>query len=391
MTLSKVHVDHLGTELPKRVLLVCNSTQVSGAEISLKLLVNNLNRKKYKPILLLPENVSLGYSIDKTTQVRFAPLIRFTRTINPLLLLKYFGNIFLTVKNILKIIRAENISLIHSNSTNAHIYGCLAGLIAGVPTIWHVRDYVSLGILGTLLEHFSTKIACVSKCVNGQKPFRYSKKAEVIYNGIDFAEWSPNSQVDLWNKLGLDQDVLLIAQIGQLGPWKRHRDFILTAERVVQRFKRVHFLIVGSDLFGENIQYIKELKQLILNKKMQPFFTFVKHHERVIDIMSRIDVLFHPAVHEAFGRVIVEAMALKKPVIAINSCGPQEIIDTNRTGYLVDPGDVDAMSRKLLMLLEDKALRNKLGEAGRKYVKSHFGLHRHVDRMETLFELALKK
>ena len=85
-----------------------------------------------------------------------------------------------------------------------------------------------------------------------------------------------------------------------------------------------------------------------------------------------IDLVLHPASREPFGRTIIEAMAMAKPVIAVDACGPAEIISHRKDGILVPTGDIEAMASWAVDILTDADLALKIGEAARTKVETHF-------------------
>lgn len=102
--------------------------------------------------------------------------------------------------------------------------------------------------------------------------------------------------------------------------------------------------------------------------------------------MSQIDILIHPAINEPFGRVLIEAMSIGKPVIAYNCGGPKEIIVNNETGYLVEPYNYGEIAKKTILLLENEELRLQFGKAGRKRVIEKFNIEGYVSEMEDVFD-----
>jgi glycosyltransferase involved in cell wall biosynthesis len=200
-----------------------------------------------------------------------------------------------------------------------------------------------------------------------------------------------NPGTDFRINAGISSETKIIAQIGQLIPWKKHMDFILSAEKVLSKFTNVKFFIVGSDIFGEFKTYREELQQLIRNRNLESSFHFIDQVVDISSVLNCIDILFHPAIDEPFGRIIIEAMFLQKPVLAANSCGPKEIIIDGQTGFLFRPADLDHMAERMLYLLENPQLCNELGLAGKKRVEDHFDNRHQVKLLEKIFDNLLNR
>jgi len=145
-------------------------------------------------------------------------------------------------------------------------------------------------------------------------------------------------------------------------------------------------LIVGDDLSGKEKRYKKQIETEILKAGLEKHFSFLGFIKDIKEIYAQIDVLVHPAINEPFGRAIIEAMAMGKPVVAYNCGGPKEIVINNKTGYLIEPYDYRGLAEKTLQLLESRELRIKFGKAGRTRVIEKFNIERYVKEMEEIFE-----
>jgi len=347
---------------------------MSGAEVSLASLLRNLDPERYLPVVLLPGEGPLYDELKDDFHVRFVPMRRFKKARNPLLLLLYFINVCRAIWQISFILRKENIKLIHSNSTNAHIFGGIAGWINGVPSVWHVRDTVPLGILGKILFALSARVIVTSRFVK-EAVSNYAEntgqdKILMVYNGVDLSVFS--------HIIEQKTKIPGIAMIGQLVPWKRHDDFIRTAKKVLAEIPDAKFFIVGDDLFDDHPAYKAELKKMAGSLGTEKSVIFMGYCRNIPQFLNGIDVLVHPARVEPFGRVIVEAMAMKKPVVAVRNGGPSEIIEDGKTGYLVRPGDIENMAGAVIDLIRNPNMRKEMGKRGRKKVEESFGIIKHA-------------
>ncbi len=113
--------------------------------------------------------------------------------------------------------------------------------------------------------------------------------------------------------------------------------------------------------------------------------TFLGHRTDICETYAQIDVLVHPAIDEPFGRVMIEAMAMEKPVVAYNCGGPKEIILNGETGFLIKPHDYSEMAQKTILLLNDRSMRRKFGKKGRVRVCEYFNLNECSGKMTQLF------
>jgi len=208
-----------------------------------------------------------------------------------------------------------------------------------------------------------------------QLPFKH--KTELVYNGIDTTKWKVNYEFlnKIKDELDIDRNVILVAHIGQLIPWKRHDLLIEVAQYLIQDCElKVHYVIIGDDLFDDFPDHKRHLQHMVKSLNLSEQISFLSYRGNLAEYLNGIDILLHLADNEPFGRVIIEAMALEKPVIARNQGGPKEIISDNCSGFLVTSSEPSMIAEKLRILINDSNLRRGFGRVGRSIVKSKFSI-----------------
>jgi len=140
---------------------------------------------------------------------------------------------------------------------------------------------------------------------------------------------------------------------------------------------------------GAPTPYQEELEKEVLRLGLDGAVTFAGYHEDIPQVMSSIDILALPSRTEAFGRVLIEAMAGAKPVVAFAVDAVPEVVEEGVTGLLVPPGDVAALGDAIRKLSLDPLLCLRMGEAGRTRVENNFGLREHARKIESLYEEVL--
>jgi glycosyltransferase involved in cell wall biosynthesis len=134
-------------------------------------------------------------------------------------------------------------------------------------------------------------------------------------------------------------------------------------------------------------EYAEQLEQRVRALGLERELTFTGFRSDMPDVMGGLDVVVHASVRpEPFGRVILEAMLLGKPVIATRAGGVPELIEEGRTGFLVAPGDAAALASRLARLAADEGLRRRIGVAARAWAVERFSLHRHVESMSAIYD-----
>ena len=369
----------------KKVLIINNSARISGAETSLLTFLHHCHPEKYAVTLLVPPGAELARMAPHCT-IKTWNLRRIQKSGNVLRLLAQLAGVAWSTVRLSFFVRREKVDVIYANSNQSQLYACLLNVLVRRKSIWHVRDNPGHAGLARLFAWGSSCIICISRHVYDQVPASRTVK-HLVYNAVDADAWRPAAAGPaLPGALGVDPDPLLVGLVGQLIPWKRSHDLVEVAAQVVRAHPRVHFVVIGEDLFGKNGPYTAHLKKAIRDRQMERHFTLTGFRENVIDYVRRLDVLVHLAHDEPFGRVLIEAMALEKPVVAIRGGGAPEIINDGRTGFLVDRGDLPGFAARLVTLLKDQRLRTRFGKNGRRDVLERFSVREHVKKIEEIID-----
>jgi len=206
-------------------------------------------------------------------------------------------------------------------------------------------------------------------------------KIVLIYNGIDLEKFKIENG-SFRENLGL-KDEFLVGTVGRFINWKGYEYFLKSAKLVLEKIKDVKFLIVGIET-NEN-SYLRYLKKLAKKLNIQKNIIFLNRVEDINLVFNSLDVFVFTSLKESFGRVLVEAMASYKSVVAFNKFGPSEIIENNISGFLVKPKDYKELASKIIYLLENKDIRERLGKNARKIVEDKFSLDRCIEDIKKIY------
>jgi len=192
-----------------------------------------------------------------------------------------------------------------------------------------------------------------------------SGKIDVVYPPIDLSRFDPDRIGRLQRSdLGLAPSTPCFGIVGQLVDWKGHQVFLNAARRVFTAMPQASALIVG-EAPSDRAAYRAALEEQATRLGISDRVRFLGYREDVADLLKLMDVVVHASVlPEPFGRVLVEAMAMKKPVVASMAGGPLEIVEDGRTGFLVPAGDDAAMATRIVELLSAPEEARRIGEAG---------------------------
>lgn len=277
--------------------------------------------------------------------------------------------------------------LLYTNSQKALVIGALAGKISGKPVIWHLRDMLTADHFSQAHRRLAVTLAnlMVARVIANSKATAAAfirsggraEKVRTIYNGIDptpFESVAPAEVDTLRRTLGL-AEVPVISAFSRLAPWKGQHVLL----EALTHLPGVHALVVGEALFEEDT-YARALREQAKNLKIADRVHFLGFRQDVPQLMRLSDVVLHTSVApEPFGRVIVEGMLARRPVVAARAGGAVEIIEDRVTGHLVPVGDAKALARVIAYLLEDPVRARALAEAGYSAALERFSLQRMLE------------
>jgi glycosyltransferase involved in cell wall biosynthesis len=359
------------------VLVISNHGEIlGGGEISLLSLLEGLGRSRWTPIVVVPvEGAVASRCRTLGLPVHVIPLPTIHRP-GPALLRSMMA--------LRALIRSAGASLLHANGSRAMFYAGLAGRLSGRPVIWHVRVAHRDSLLDPLLTRLASVVIVNSNAVGRRFSGTSGGKVHCIYNGVDLKRFSPRQPPPgLRASLGLPDGLPLVGSIGRFVPYKGYA-YLLEAARLVRDVKpAAHWVLVGDgELRGE-----LERQRRTLGLETQVHLPGWR--EDVPDLLALCDLFVLPSVVEHFGRVLIEAMAMGKAVVATDAGGVPEIVIQGETGLLVPPAQPKDLAEAVLTLLEDAPRAQRLGMAGRRRAETTFSLARHVEAVETLYREVL--
>jgi glycosyltransferase involved in cell wall biosynthesis len=369
----------------KRIAFIFNHDYfLGGGEISLFELIRKLDNRFYRPVVVLKRSGDIETELKKRNikvhLIEFPPLRKIFR-------LTFFKVIY----RFIRILKDNDIDLIHTNGSRACFYGAIAGRLTKTPVIWHVRESL-LDFLpyDWLLSTMANAIICVSKSVKEKRFGRFgkeiNKKISVIYNGVDVNKFKKSS--NLSNEVRAQLQVLpsdiLIGLIGNIIP-RKAQDFFLKGFSEA-KFNRsdisAKVIIVGRFL---DKQYQEYLERLVIDLDLKSHVIFHKFSSDIIPILSAIDIFVLTSKSEGFCRSLLEAMSCSLPVIATRISEIEEAIVDKSNGILVDLNDSENLASAIISLCTNDRLRNEIGVTNRSLVHQNFDLNLHAKAIQSLY------
>jgi len=184
--------------------------------------------------------------------------------------------------------------------------------------------------------------------------------------------------------LGLDEATLAVGFVGRFSPGKGHEEFLHAAQAIARTHAHVRFVIVGEASRGEE-GYARAIRRLCSELGIDGVVRFAGFRTDIPDVMAAFDIFAFPSHAESFGAVLIEAMALERPVVSTNCDGVVDIMVDGVTGLTVAPRDAEGLARALTRLIDDPSLRTAMGRAGRQRVMELFDQRKQIDRLEEVY------
>lgn len=369
-----------------KVLYLHHVEQISGAENSLRLFFRHLDRNRVLPLFAGP---AAGPFPDCLNQegipvfpVRFGPL-------------RDLPGLARSARRVMKLIREHRIDLLHANGPRTNICAGLAGRLAGIPAVWHMRNllYGNMWDVDRLFSGLASRIICNSEAI--RERFRGSKawaKCVTILNAVDSQEFSPEIPREPFRReQGIAPGETAVGMVGRIGLGKGHAHFVEAAIQLLHAGAKAQFLIVGDTLFPEDAWRTERLRQRVKEAGVGDRVRFTGFRRDVPLVLRGLDVLVLASDAEPCGRVLFEAMASGTAIVATNSGGTPEIVRNGFDGLLVPPGDPQALGHAIGRLIDDPLLRTTLGRAGLARAREEFSIERHVARTLEVYAEALHR
>lgn len=257
--------------------------------------------------------------------------------------------------------KAREYDLIYANTQKALVVGAIASFFSRRPLVYHLHDILSkehfsqtnLRIAINLANRFASLVIANSQA--SQTAFVQAggrqNIIEVVYNGFEVKNYQTDESdiKKLQQDLGLEGK-FVVGHFSRLAPWKGQHILI---DALAKCPPQVRVILVGDALFGEQ-DYIQKLQQQITTLGLENRVKFLGFRSDIPQLMTACDLVAHTSTSpEPFGRVIVEAMLCKKPVVAAKAGGAMELVEHGLNGFLVTPGEPQELAQVITTCLQE--------------------------------------
>ncbi len=382
----------------KNILFIHQSAELYGSDKTLLLLLKNLDKNKFKPIVLLPFDGPLKEALEnENIEVVIAPVLKLYRKLfTPKNLIGFFKDIKAAFKIVNELHKNYQFTLIYSN-TLAVLLGIMFAWKNNIKHLWHVHEIIEKpslfkkAFVGLLSLKSNTHIVYNSQATKVFWELNKSiiNKGVVIWNGIEIntPESSTSELFDIRKNLFLAQpNEIILALVGRISRWKGQMILLDAFNNLVQKNENIKLVFVGAPPPNQE-KFQEDLEERITSFKLNDKVLIIPFQNEIHKIWQAIDIAVVPSTEpEPFGMVAIEAMLAHKPIVASNHGGLTEIIENNATGFLVTPNSVQDLEIALEKLIQNELLRKEMGEKGYLRVTTAFSVEQYVDSFEKFFE-----
>lgn len=375
------------------ILFFSEVPEMGGAEHSIFLLLTHLDKSQYTPILICNREGEFPSRLkEKGVPVKYVYFSKLFNK-NPLQLLVNLIGIVCSLSKIMKLCNSFRPALIHSNTSRMHILTSLAGRLFRVPVLCHVRwipvdNTFEISIVKFILKLTKPYVIAISKTVVEAYGLQNNNQMRIIYNGFIIPRINQEKVRETIKVWQIPNDSQILLALGRLEEWKG-QDYVIRAFHAYLKQtgkKNIFLFIVGDNLVVPENKYKEYLHALTKELHLSKRIIFTGHVLNPHDYIAASRLVFHSSITpEPFGRVVVEAMMLGKPVIASNIGGPTEVITHGKNGYLCNFKNIESIVTSINHILSDDAHYNEVSKNALTYAQEHFHIDKHISHVTRFY------
>jgi len=361
-------------------------------------LIERLNRRRFAPAVALYESKD----VIKTLEADGVPVHVLPRLPEPTpdgtrgrlarALIRgrdLVGVIAPRTRALVKLLRREQPDLVYlANGVTTNLDGVIAAAICGLPIIVHEKGLRRVGPIERIMSRWVDTCIGMTDNVTAHVRERHvrARRFLTIYDGINCEAFSPGGGDAVRREFGIPADAPLVGIVGHIQGWKGQLLVVEAVAKARARHPELRCLVVGG-VHRMGADYGAQIREFIAAQGLERHVILTGARRDVPACMDAMDVVIHSSTRpEPFGRVLIEAMALGKPLIAPNEGGPREIVVDGETGIRVTPRDAESLASAIIRLVDNPEERTAMGRAGRARVEAVFDIRHHVRAIESVFD-----
>ena len=398
---------------PKRILFVENGIGYGGAIICLRHLVRNLDRNRFTPMVVtgrtgpqyreIADEANWKHISDrhidtvgahrKLDTAQWPEHIPSSRTIINQVLGRAddIGNFSPFFLQLLWTAWRFKADLIHANNEPlCNRAALLVGKALQIPTVCHVRGNLDgssrlMRWAFSLPDHITPVSHWVSENIQNKLDVP-SEKITVIYDGLELENLDTTSDGSIFrSQFNIPQDAFTVGLVGLLIPWKGQEIFLDAAVILKDKIPNLKMIIVGGTP-DDCIPFEQLLRRRVEDEMLQETVMFTGHVTDMPTVYNGLDVVVSASTSpEPLGTVVIESMAMGRPLIGPNHGGAAEMMEHEKTGLLFEPGSAKDLARAISQFYDSVELRENLGKAAREKALKTFAVEEHVRHVQKVY------
>lgn len=355
-----------------KVMHVISDLKFGGAGKYLLQICKYIDKDRFELIVVVPRGSLLTSLIGQIDNIKIIEIEGIGR--------KSFSP--QGVKEVLRVMKEIEPHIIHSH---ACLSARIAAYLRGIKKVIYTRHSLLPEIKGlkrfikiSLSRLLANKVIAVSKAVRNNLIAEGERQEDIylVYNGVELP--SKSYDIDkLKEKYNISNKDIIITLVGRLDPVKGQEHLLKISEILKEKREGFKVLLAGDGVNRKKLEDYAREKDLPVE--------FLGHINAIDEVYSISDIIVNTSNSEALSFAALEGFSHKKPVVAFNIDGINEVINHGVDGYLVEFMDYEDFSEKLLELMENKELRTTLGENGYEKVKKKFTVKEMVKQIEKIY------
>ncbi len=384
----------------RKILFVCHTPNTYGDPSNVYEILQSLDRSRYDAVVTVHQEGAFQHAVEaleypvitlqqiQLSKGEYPPLQELGERLSWWLWKQTRG------EKVVKLVKEQKIDLIHTSSIVC-FEGAYAAYQTGCPHLWQIQDILPgnrrvFGVLSTLktlkmISQYSDKVLCASDVVKRQFPGwqRQPEKYLTLYPGVHTNLFNPEKFSDpapaLRELFKIPSTHCIIGCAWKRKRSKGFRELLDACSILKQQFIPFTLIVLGPQ---------KALQHQIMASGLTENTCVIETppQQALPNLLQQIDIWVSPNPKDPFPQHVLEAMAMKIPVVANNSGGATEIIIPNKTGILVKGDSPDNLAQGIQRLIEDARLRESLGTAGRERVLNEFTIQHTLTKIYSLYE-----
>jgi glycosyltransferase involved in cell wall biosynthesis len=304
----------------------------------------------------------------------------------------------ISLGGLVKYVKTNRIDIIHgTEKPRDAFYGLILARLTGARCITHlhvkVENWIS-PLVRWSMKHDDALIAVSDFVARSSVTMGYSAdKTYYVLNSLDSNKW--NDAIDgsaVRQEFGIAPHIPVLSIISRLFPWKGHTELLKALAQVKMSHPNFKLLIVGEDdprATPGGGSYMAELKALTSELNLQQQVIFTGFRRDIPQLLAASDIFTMPTFEEPCAVAFLEAMAMRKPIIALQSGGTPQLVDQGKAGFLSPPQDITQLAANILTLMNDPELRTQMGTYARTRVEQFFNPARMANEIEQVYRHVL--